>query len=115
VQAIAGTLYYAQAIDPTILTALSSIPTEQAKPTEETMKKVKQLLDYCATQEEAMITYNASKMILVVHSDAGYANKKNHEAEPEDIFSYGTTKIPPQQWRNSHDCNNHQNGNVHSS
>jgi hypothetical protein len=42
-----------------------------------TMAMVKQLLDYCATQEEAIITYTASKMILCIHSNAGYANKKN--------------------------------------
>jgi hypothetical protein len=78
VQAVAGTLlYYARAVDPTILTALSSIATEQAKPTQNTLKKVKQLLDYCASQEKAMITYNASKMILAAHSDPGYCNKKN--------------------------------------
>jgi len=35
------------------------------------------LLDYCATQEEAIITYTVSKMILCIHSDAGYANEKN--------------------------------------
>jgi len=35
-----------------------------------------QLLDYLATQEEAITTYNASDMILQVHSDAGYANEK---------------------------------------
>ncbi len=65
-----------RAVDATILSALSSIATKQAKPTPETMKKVKQLLDYCATQEEAIITYNASKMISAVHSNAGYCNKK---------------------------------------
>ena len=77
IQAVTGTLlYYARAVDPTILPALSAIATEQAKPTQKTMKNVKQLLDYCSTQEEAMITYNASKMILAIHSDAGYANEK---------------------------------------
>ena len=97
IQAVAGTLlYYAQSVDPTILTALSAIATEQAKPTQETKKKVKQLLDYCATQDDAMITYNASKMILAVHSDAGYANEKNCEAEPEDISSCRTMKKSPQ-------------------
>ncbi len=51
IQAVAGILlYYARAVDTTILTALSLIATEQAKLTQETMKKVKQLLDYCATQ-----------------------------------------------------------------
>jgi hypothetical protein len=43
---------------------------------EQLMAKVKQLLDYCATQEVAIITYNARKMVLTVHSNAGYANEK---------------------------------------
>ncbi len=78
IQAVTGTLlYYARAVDATILPSLSSIATKQAKPTLERMKTVKQLLDYCATQEEAITTYNSSKMILAVHSDAGYCNKKN--------------------------------------
>jgi hypothetical protein len=78
IQAVLGTLLYcARAVDPTILPALSSIATEQAKPTEKTRGKVKQLLDYCATQEDAIITYTSSKMILCIHSDAGYANEKN--------------------------------------
>jgi hypothetical protein len=57
VQAVAGTLlYYARAVDATILPTLSSIATEQAKPTQQTMETIKQLLDYCTTQEEAIIT-----------------------------------------------------------
>ncbi len=35
-----------------------------------------QLLDNLATQEDVIMTYNASDMILQVHSDAGYANEK---------------------------------------
>ncbi len=77
VQAVAGTLlYHAQAVNPTILPTLSAIETEQAKPTQATMEMIKQLVDYCATQEEAIITYLSSKMILCIHSDAGYCNKK---------------------------------------
>jgi hypothetical protein len=50
IQAVAGTqLYYKQAVDTTILTALSSIATKQASPMVKTMKKIKQLLDYCAS------------------------------------------------------------------
>jgi hypothetical protein len=78
VQAVAGTLlYYARAGDPTILPALSSLATEQARPTMKTVKTVKQLLDNCATQEEAIITFLASKMILCIHSNMGYCNKNN--------------------------------------
>jgi hypothetical protein len=72
IQAVAGTvLYHARAVDTTILMALSSNVTKQANLTQEMMKKVEQLLDYCATQEDAIITYNASKMILAIHSNAG--------------------------------------------
>jgi hypothetical protein len=69
-------LYYGRVVDSTILTLLSSLAIKQATPTQKTMETVKQLLDYCATQEEAIITYTASKMILNVHSNAGYLNKK---------------------------------------
>ena len=69
-------LYYGQVVDTTILLALSSIATEQAAPTEQTMAKVKQLLVYCASHEEAIITYNASKMVLGIHSNVEYANEK---------------------------------------
>jgi hypothetical protein len=67
VQAVAGTLlYYARAVDSTILPALSSLATKQAKPMQKMIEKVKELLDYCATQKEAIITYLASKMILCI-------------------------------------------------
>jgi hypothetical protein len=99
IQAVLGTLlYYGRAVDPTILPALSSIATEQAKPTENTREKVKQLLDYCATQEDAIITYKASKMILCIHSDAGYANEKNARSRPAmrlvSLFLRNTTTDP---------------------
>ncbi len=81
VQAVAGTLlYYARAVDPTILPTLSSLATKQARPTMKTMDLVKQLLDYCATQEEAIISFSASKMILCIHRDVGYRNEKNAQS-----------------------------------
>jgi len=92
VQQVAGMiLYYGRAVDATILPALSSIASEQAAPTEQTMERVKQLLDYCASQEEAIITYNSSKMILAVHSDAGYANEEKARSHVGDIFSFQAT------------------------
>ena len=39
------------------------------------MAQTKQLLDYLASQEEAVLTYRASDMILAAHSDAGYLNE----------------------------------------
>ena len=43
--------------------------------TEETMKQTQQLLDYIATQEEAIITYSRSNMKLTVHNDASYLSE----------------------------------------
>jgi hypothetical protein len=77
VQAVVGTLlYYGRVVNSMILMTLRSLTTKQTKPTAKTKGSVTQLLDYLATQEEAIMTYNTSDMILQVHSDAGCANKK---------------------------------------
>jgi hypothetical protein len=76
IQEVTGTfLFYARAVDGTMLTALSSIASEQANPTENTMKKCLQFLDYAATQEDAVVTYRKSDMVLAIHSDASYLSE----------------------------------------
>ena len=73
VQSVVGTfLYYARAIDCTMLPALAQIAQQQAQPTQRTLKKCKQLMDYAATYNNASIRYYASDMILEVDSDASY-------------------------------------------
>jgi hypothetical protein len=52
--------------------ALSDIATQQAAPTENTKKRVDQLLDYMWTHPDAIVRYCASDMILNVHLDASY-------------------------------------------
>jgi hypothetical protein len=59
------------------------------------MKRIKQLLDYCASQEEAIITYNSSKMILAVHSDAGYANEKKARSRAGGHFFLSNNEPDP--------------------
>jgi hypothetical protein len=54
-QIIGSILYYAQAVDITVLMALSSIGIEQTKGTTHTMEKAQQLLDYLATNPNATI------------------------------------------------------------
>ena len=73
IQQIVGSfLYYARAIDSTILPALNEISSSQAHPTENTKKKAVMLLDYLATNPTAKLRYVASDMILHVDSDAAY-------------------------------------------
>jgi hypothetical protein len=97
IQQVAGTLlYYARAVNSTILSGLSSIATEHAAPTEKTMDKVKQLIDYIATQEEAIKTYKARDMILSVHSGAGYCNeKKAHSQAGSHSYLLNNNLNPP--------------------
>ena len=97
IQAVTGTLlYYSRAVDPTMLVALNAIATQQASPTQKTMERIKQLLDYCASQEEAVITYHASDMILAIHSDAGYLNEiKSPSRTGGHFFLSSDVQNPP--------------------
>ncbi len=58
-----------------MLTALSSIAATQAEPTEETMENIKSFLDYAASHQDTILTYQASDMVLIVHSNASYLSK----------------------------------------
>ena len=73
IQKIIGSLlYYARAVDSTILMTVNDIASQQSKATQATETKINQLLNYVATHPNASITYRKSDMKLVVHSDASY-------------------------------------------
>ncbi|KAI2491412.1 Reverse transcriptase (RNA-dependent DNA polymerase) [Fragilaria crotonensis] len=70
---VLGTLlYYARAIDSTLLTAIGELATEQSEGTKTTMEKLAQLLNYCATHPDATVQFTASDMLLAVESGASY-------------------------------------------
>ncbi|KAI2495038.1 Reverse transcriptase (RNA-dependent DNA polymerase) [Fragilaria crotonensis] len=70
---VLGTLlFYARAIDSTMLTAIGELATEQSQATTTTMEKLSQLLNYCAAHPDATVRFTASDMILAVESDASY-------------------------------------------
>ena len=46
--------------------------SENSNPTERTLKRVHQFLDYMETHPNTVIRFRASDMILYVHSDASY-------------------------------------------
>jgi hypothetical protein len=83
-------LYYAGAVDPTILMVLSEISPQQAAPTENTMKRVNQFLDYMWTHSDAIIRYRASDMILNVHSDASYLSAPKSCSRAGGYFFLGS-------------------------
>ena len=73
IQTVVGIfLYYARALDPTMLRALNEISRVQARPTKDTMAKAKWFLDYAATYPNAIIRYHAIQLVLHVDSDDAY-------------------------------------------
>ena len=65
-------LYYARAIDDTMLHNLNDLATAISNGTQETMKAVTHFLNYCASNPDAVKLYRASDMWLYVDSDAAY-------------------------------------------
>jgi hypothetical protein len=90
IQKVTGSvLYYARAVDPTVLMPLNDIATEQTKATEKTQAATNQLLDYLETHPDATIRYHASDIILHIHSDASYLSASNAHSCLGGLFFCG--------------------------
>jgi hypothetical protein len=86
-QEIIGTLlYYARAVDSTMLVALGSLASAQSKGTKATAQAATQLLNYCATHPDAEVCFHASDMILHVHSDASYLSERHARSRAGGFF-----------------------------
>ena len=78
VQAIVSSLlYYARAVDPTMLPAVTAVASAQAHPTQHVLDQAQRLLAYAATYPDNRIVYNKSDMILRVQSDASYLSRSH--------------------------------------
>ncbi len=72
-QAIVGTiLYYAGAVDPTLLPIANEIASQQAAPTQAVLKAANRVLSYCAAHLNNAITYHSCDMTLHGLADASY-------------------------------------------
>eukprot|EP00804_Cyclotella_cryptica_P023697 CCRYP_019320-RA/>CCRYP_019320-RA protein AED:0.37 eAED:0.35 QI:0/0/0/1/1/1/6/0/1607 len=89
-QVVGSLLFYARAVDNTILPALSTIASSQAAATELTLAQCTQLLDYCASNPDATIQYRASDMILNIHSDASYLSAPRTRSQVAGYYFLGS-------------------------
>jgi hypothetical protein len=100
IQKVTGSvLYYARAVDPTVLMPLNDIATEQTKATEKTQAATNQMLDYFVTRPDATIRYHASDVILHIHSDASYLSVSNARSRIGGLF-FLVNKSPEQETLN---------------
>ena len=79
-------LYYARAIDNTMLVALGTIASQQSNSTEATADATINLLNYAATNPDASLRYHASDMILHIHSDASYLSESEARSRAAGFF-----------------------------
>jgi hypothetical protein len=68
------------------MSAITSLDSQQSTATEDTEAKLLQILNYCATHPIATIRYQASEMILNIHSDARYLNKPEARSRSGGAF-----------------------------
>ena len=95
-QEIVGTfLFYARAVDNTMLVALGTVAAAQTHGTAKTMDAIIQLLNYAATHPDAAIRFYKSDMILYIHSDASYLSEPKARSRVGGYFYLGNHDEPP--------------------
>ena len=65
-------LYYARAVDGTLMATLNKLASAQSKGSQATMQATKNLIGYCHTHSDATIRCCASQMQSHIHSNASY-------------------------------------------
>jgi hypothetical protein len=101
IQEVVGTLlYYARAVDVTMLHALSTLASAQSTGTHATMDSLVHLLNYAASHPDAVLRYRASDMQLHVHADGSYLSEPKARSREAEFFFLGDKlkdpdKAPP--------------------
>jgi hypothetical protein len=74
-------LFLGRAVDSNLLCPISAIASQSSKPTEDTMQQTLQLLNYLATQEDAVLSYHTSNMVLAEHWNTSYLSKPKVQSQ----------------------------------
>ena len=88
---IGSILYYARAVDATMLTAVCLLSSQQAAPTANTMRAAFRLLGYAKLHPNHCLVFKPSDMILRIHSDASYLNRNKSGSTAGGYHYLGTT------------------------
>jgi hypothetical protein len=98
VQQVCGEfLFLGRAVDSTLICPISAIASQSSKPTEDMMRQILQLLNYLATQEDAVpLSYHTRDMVLAVHSYASYLSEpKARSRAGGHFFLFSDTTASP--------------------
>ena len=90
IQQIVGVfLFYARAVDPTMLCAVNKLASKQAAPTVDTVTQADRILQYAHRYPNAAVTIRASDMQLRCHSDASYLSEAKSRSRAGGILFLG--------------------------
>jgi hypothetical protein len=79
-------LYYARALDPTLIMPINVLASDQSNATEVTEDKLIKILNYCNTHPETKLRYHASDIILHIHSEASYLSENEARSRAGGFF-----------------------------
>ena len=82
-------LFYARAVDPTMLTAINKIASRQSKATSAIRKEVDRFLQYASKYPDATMRVKASNMKLVTHGDSSYLSESEARSRAGGILFLG--------------------------
>ena len=82
-------LFYARAVDPTMLTAINKIASRQSKPTSLIKQEVERFFQYANTYPDATMRIRASNMKLVCHSDGSYLSESDARSRAGGMLFLG--------------------------
>ena len=88
-------LYYALAIDNTVLVTLFDLGSEQTRSTKTTITEVTHLLNYMVTHPDAKVCFYKSDMILHIHSDGSYLSAPQSRSRVGGYFYLSSTTPNP--------------------
>ena len=90
IQQIVGVfLFYARAVDPTLLCAVNKLASKQATPTASTAQHATRILQYASRFPNAGIVIRASDMQLHCHSDASYLSEPRSRSRAGGLLFLG--------------------------
>ena len=93
-QIVGSVLYYARALDSTLLCACNRLASQRAKATDKTLAAAHHLLAYCATYPDVRLVFKPSDMILRMDSDASYNSETGARSRASYVAWLGKANDP---------------------
>jgi hypothetical protein len=93
-EVVGSFLYYARAVDPTMLTTINTIASEQATTTEAVRAHAVHLPQYAAVHRDHVVTFKKSKMHVIIQAGASYLSRSQARSVAGVITHVGDADNP---------------------